>query len=84
MSISYVESLNFDGAAMWTWFRNSTFISGSVRLLLCNEALGTSSSLAVEGEVVQIRFYIVGLADVPQLCQQNLPYFCRERSTLAH
>ena len=34
----------------------STFISGSVRVLLCNEALGTSSSLAVEGEAVEVGF----------------------------
>ena len=40
----------------WTWFRDSTFISGSVRVLLCNEALGTSSSLAVEGEAVKSVF----------------------------
>ena len=63
--------------------RDSTFISESVRVLLCNEALATSSSLAVEGEAVQIDF-LVGLADVPQSCEQNLPYFCRVRSALAH
>ena len=34
----------------------------------CNEALGTSSSLAVEEEAVQISF-LVGLADVPPSCQ---------------
>ena len=34
----------------------STFISGSVRVLLCNEAPGTSSSLAVEGEAVEMGF----------------------------
>ena len=34
----------------------STFISGSLRVLLCNEALGTSSSLAVEGEAVEMGF----------------------------
>jgi len=32
------------------------FHLGSVRVLLCNEALGTSSSLAVEGEAMQIGF----------------------------
>ena len=45
------------------------FISGSVRVLLCNETPGTSSSPVVEGEAVQVDF-------------QNLPYFCRVRSTL--
>ena len=51
-----MESLKFEGGLWWTWFRDSTFISGSVRVLLCNEALGTSSSLAVEGEAMQIGF----------------------------
>ena len=32
------------------------FHLGSVRVLLCNKALGTSSLLAVEGEAVQISF----------------------------
>ena len=40
----------------WKWFRDSTFILGSVRVLLFTEALGTSSSLAVEGEAVQVSF----------------------------
>ena len=40
----------------WTWFRDSIVISESVRVLLCNEALGTSPSLAVEGEAVQVAF----------------------------
>ena len=51
-----MELLKFEGGAMWTWFRDSAFISGSVRVLLCNEALGTSSSLTVEGEAMQIGF----------------------------
>ena len=51
-----MESFNLRVGLWWTWFRDSTFISGSVRVLLCNEALGTSSSLAVEGEAMQIGF----------------------------
>ena len=41
---------------MAIWFRDSTFILGSVRVLLFNEALGTSSLLAVKGEAVQVGF----------------------------
>lgn len=39
----------------WSQFCNSAFNIGTVRVLPCNEALGTSSLLAVEGEVVQVR-----------------------------
>ena len=67
----------------WSWFRDSTFISGTVIVLLCNEALGTSSSLDVEGEASVGRF-LVALANVPQSCQQNLPYLCGVRSALTH
>ena len=49
---------------------------------MCNEALGTLSSLAVERKA-RSRF-LVGLVDVPQSCQQNLLCFCRVRSALAH
>ena len=28
--------------------------------------------------------FLVGLADVPQSCKQNLPYLCCVRSTLTH
>ena len=28
--------------------------------------------------------FLVGLADVSQLCQQNLPYLCRVQSALVH
>ena len=56
VSISYVESLNLRVGLWWTWFRDSTFISGTVHVLLCNEAVETSFSLVVEGEAVQIRF----------------------------
>ena len=35
----------------WSWFCNSTFNLGTVRALLCNEALGASCLLAIEGEV---------------------------------
>ena len=35
------------------------------------------SAVAVKGEAVE-----VGLADVPQSCQQNLPYLCRVQSAL--
>ena len=52
MSTSYDGVM--EGGAMVDKY--STFISGSVRVLLCNEALGTSSSLAVEGEAVQVGF----------------------------
>ena len=36
----------------WSWFYDSIFISGTMSVLLYNEALGTSSLLAVEGEAV--------------------------------
>ena len=65
VSISYVELLKFEGGAMVDMV---PFISGNVWFLLCNEALRTSSSLAVKGEAVQI-----SLADVSHSCQQNLP-----------
>ena len=52
VNISYVESLNFEGGAMADMVY---FHLGSVRVL-CNEALETLSSLAVEGEAVQISF----------------------------
>ena len=45
------------GLGLWlTWFRDSTVISESVRVLLCNKALGTSPSLAVEGEACKLVF----------------------------
>ena len=56
VSISYVESLKFEGGAMVDVVPRQYSISGSVRVLVCNEALGTSSSLAVEGEAVQVGF----------------------------
>ena len=59
-----MELLKFEGGLWWTWFRDSTVISGSVGVLLCNEALGTSSPVTVGGEAVQ-----VGLADASQSCQ---------------
>ena len=51
------ESFKFKGGVM-DGFCDSTlsFISGIVSVLLCNEALGTSSSLAVEGEAVSVSF----------------------------
>ena len=49
------ESFQFEGRVM-QWLCDSTFISGTVSVLLCNEALGTSSSLAVEGEAVSVGF----------------------------
>ena len=52
-----MESLKFEGGAMVDMVPRQYFHpSGSVRVLLCNEALGTSSSLAVEGEAMQIGF----------------------------
>ena len=56
VSISYVESLKFEGGAMVDMVPQHYFHLRSVHVLLCNEALGTSSSLAVEGEAVQIGF----------------------------
>ena len=56
VSISYVESLKFEGGAMVDMVPRQYFHLRSVRVLLCNETLGTLSSLAVEGEAVQIGF----------------------------
>ena len=51
-----MESLKFEGGAMVDMVARQYFHLRSVRVLLCNEALRTSSSLAVEGEVMQIGF----------------------------
>ena len=49
-----MELLKFEGGAMVDMVPRQYFHLGSVCVLLCNEALGTSSSLAVEGEAMQI------------------------------
>ena len=46
------ESLKFEGAAVVVMVLPQYFISGTVSVLLCNEALGTSSSLAAEQATV--------------------------------
>ena len=51
-----VESLKFEGGAMVDMVPQQYFHLRSVRVLLCKEVLGTSSSLAVEGEAMQIGF----------------------------
>ena len=51
-----MESLKFEGGAMVDMVLRQYFHLRSVRVLLCNEALGTSSSLAVKGEAVQVGF----------------------------
>ena len=56
VSISYVELLKFEGGAMVDMVPQQYFHLRSVRVLLCKEVLGTSSSLAVEGEAMQIGF----------------------------
>ena len=54
VSISYVELLKFEGGAMVDMVPQQYFHLRSVRVLLCNEALETSSLLAVEREAMQI------------------------------
>ena len=54
-----MELLKFEGGAMVDVVPRQYFLSESVRVLLCNEALGTSSSVAVEGEAVQVGFWSV-------------------------
>ena len=51
-----VESFKIEGGAMVDMVPRKYFISGSVRVLLCNETPGTSSSPVVEGEAVQVDF----------------------------
>ena len=53
-----------------------------MRVLLCSEALGTSSSLAV-GSIGRVSWFLVG-AVVPQLWQENLLCFCRVRRLLTY
>ena len=75
VSFSYVEILNFEGEAM---VEMSTFISGSVQVLLCNEALRQLSRRSCANQ------YLVSLADVPQSCKQNMLYLCCVQSILTH
>ena len=51
-----MESLKFEGGAMVDMVPRQYFHLRKCMFLLCNEALGTSSSLAVEGEAMQIGF----------------------------
>ena len=83
VSISYVESLKFEGGAMVDMVPRQHF---HLRLRKCT----CSAVQRSPGNIIFVSCrrsyanrFLVGLADVTQSCQQNLPYFCCVRSALA-
>ena len=82
VSISYVESLKFEGGAMVD--SSATVLSS--RKCTCSAVQRSPGNIIFAS--CRRRSYanrvLVGLADIPESCQQNLPYFCRVRSALAH
>ena len=83
VSISYVELLKFEGGAMVDMVPRQYFHLRKCTCSAVQRSPGNIIFASCRRRSCANRF-LVGLADVPQSCQQNLPYFCRVRSPLAH
>ena len=83
MSIWYVESLKFEGGAMVDMVPRQYF---HLRKCTCSAVERSPWNVIVAScwRRSYANRFLVSLADVPQSCQQNLPYFCRVQSALAH
>ena len=76
VSISYVESLKFEGGAMVDMVPRQYFHLRKCTCSAVQRSPGNIIFASCRRRSCGNRF-LVGLADIPQLCQQNLPYLCR-------
>ena len=83
VSISYVESLKFEGGAMVDMVPQQYF---HLRKSTCSAVQQSPGNIIFAScrRRSCANLFLVGLANVPESCQQNLPCFCRVRSALAH
>ena len=83
VSISYVESLKFEGGTMVDMVPRQYF---HLRKCTCSAVRRSPGNIIFAScrRRSCANWFLVGLAEVPQSCQQNLPYFCRVQSALVH
>ena len=83
VSISYVESLKFEGGAMVDRVLRQYF---HLRKCMCSAVQRSPGNIIFAScrRRSCANRLLVSLADVLQSCRQNLPHFCCVRSALAH